>query len=241
MKLSIPMVCPACGDRFGLDVSGGNLPDYSQCPKCGARPYNNWPLRNIVTLLLVERAKQELANGDVTLAILLCAVAVEAETAHLFLKWRGIDSGKILGNQTPEDRKHWQDEWAKMRSIGRRLDELSRFLTRRPFDEFARLKMDILKPALMDYDPATSIKDYFQEQFFDRRNDFVHYGKIDFQEADGRRCLSLASALLELFHAMDMRRAEALEEAHRNAREKAATTAPQSTPTGSTVSSTAKG
>ncbi len=225
MKLSIPIICPACGDTFSLDVSGGNLPNYSHCPKCGARPYNNWPLRNIVTLLLMERAKQELANRDVTLAILLSAVAVEAETAHLFLKWRGIDSGKLLGNQTPEDRKHWQDEWANMRSIGKRLDEVSRFLTCRPFDEFARLKMDLLRPALMEYDPATSIKDFFQ-QFFDRRNDFVHYGKIDFQEADGRQCLSLASALLDLFHAMDMTRAEALEEVHRNTREKAATITP---------------
>lgn len=225
MKLSIPIICPACGDTFSLDVSGGNLPNYSHCPKCGARPYNNWPLRNLVTLLLMERAKQELANRDVTVAILLSAVAVEAETAHLFLKWRGIDSGKLLGNQTPEDRKHWQDEWANMRSIGKRLDEVSRFLTCRPFDEFARLKMDLLRPALMEYDPATSIKDFFQ-QFFDRRNDFVHYGKIDFQEADGRQCLSLASALLDLFHAMDMTRAEALEEVHRNTREKAATITP---------------
>lgn len=218
MKLSIPIVCPACGDRFALDVSGGKLPDYSQCPKCGARPYNNWPLRNIVTVLLMERAKQELADGDVTLAILLSAVAVEAETAHLFLKWRGIDSGKLLGDQTPEDRKHWQDEWANLRSIGKRLDELCRFLTLQPFDEFARLKIDLLKPALANYDPATSFKDFFQEQFFDRRNDFVHYGKIDFQDADGRQCLSLASALLNLFHAMDMQRADALDEAHRTSR-----------------------
>ena len=66
--------------------------------------------------------------------------------------------------------------------------------------------MDILKPALTDYDPATSIKDFFQEQFFDRRNDFVHYGKIDFQEADGKQSLSLGTALLNLLHAMDANR-----------------------------------
>jgi hypothetical protein len=183
------------------------------------------PLRNIVSLLLIERAKQELINGDVTLAILLSAVAVETETAHLFVKWRGIDSGKLLGNQTPEDKKNWQSEWANMRSIGRRLEELSRFLTRKPFDEFARLRLDLLKPALTDYPPATSIKDFFQTELFDRRNDVVHYGKIDFDEADGRKCLSLASALLELFHAMDMKRADALDEARRKYREATATTA----------------
>jgi hypothetical protein len=173
----------------------------------------------------VERAKQELANADVTLTILLSAVAVEAETAHLFLKWRGIDSGKILGNQTPEDRKRWQDEWANMRSIGKRLDELSRFLTHKPFDEFARPKMDLLKPALTGYDPATSVKDFFQEHFFDKRNLIVHYGKIDFQEADGSQCLSFASALLDLLHVMDMSRADALGQAHRKASDKIPTTA----------------
>jgi hypothetical protein len=194
-------------------------------PKVRCSDIQQLPLRNIVSLLLIERAKQELINGDVTLAILLSAVAVETETAHLFVKWRGIDSGKLLGNQTPEDKKNWQSEWANMRSIGRRLEELSRFLTRKPFDEFARLRLDLLKPALTDYPPATSIKDFFQTELFDRRNDVVHYGKIDFDEADGRKCLSLASALLELFHAMDMKGADALDEARRKYREATATTA----------------
>lgn len=103
-----------------------------------------------------------------------------------------------------------------------RLDELSRFLTDKPFDEFARMNMGLLKPALIGYDPASSIKNHFQEQLFERRNDIVHYGKIDFQEPEGKHCVSLASALLDLFHAMDMKRAAALEEAHRKAREDAA-------------------
>lgn len=185
-----------------------------------------WPLGNVVTKLLMERAKQELANGDMTLSILLSAVAVETEMAHLFFKWKGIDSGKVLANQTADDKDQWENEWANMRSIGKRLCELSRFLTNKPFDEFARLNKKLLEPALTGYDPGASIKDFVQEQLFDKRNDIVHYGKIDFQEADSSQCLSLASALLDLLRAMDMRRAEALEEAHRNAREKAATTAP---------------
>lgn len=224
MKLSITIDCPACGHSFRLDVSSGNLPDYSECPKCGTRSYNNWPLRNVVTLLLMERAKQELANGDMTLAILLSAVGTETEIAHLFFKWKGIDSGKFPANQTQEDKRRWQDEWANMRSIGRRLDELSQFLTNRPFDEFARLNMHLLSRALIRYDPATSIKVFFQDEFFDRRNEIVHYGKIDFKETDGEHCVLLASALVDLFHAMDMKRFEALEETHRKAREKASPT-----------------
>src|SRR5258708_39475538 len=194
MKVPIPVTCPACGEKFPLEVTGSNLPTYSRCPKCAAQPYNMWPLGNVVTKLLMERAKQEFANGDITLSILLSAIAVETEMAHLFFKWRAIDSGKLPANQTADDKEQWENEWANIRSIGKRLYELSRFLTSKPFDEFARLKMSILKPALGGYDPATSFKDYFQEQFFDMRNDIAHSGKIDFEKTDGERSFSLSTA-----------------------------------------------
>jgi len=154
----------------------------------------------------MERAKHELQHNDATISTLLSAVAVEAEMAYLFSKWKGIDSGKVPADQTPEDKKAWEDEWANMRSIGKRLDELSRLLTSKPFDEFARPNKDLLKPALAGYNPAASIKDFLQEHFFDERNDIAHYAKIDFQEEDGTRSLSLATALLKLLHAMDVTR-----------------------------------
>ena len=159
-----------------------------------------------MTMLLMERAKQELAHNDFTVSTLLSAVAVEAEMAYLFLKWKAIGSGTLPAEQTTEDRKQWEDEWANMRSIGKRLDELSWLLTSKPFDQFACANKELLKPALTDYNPAASIKDFLQEQFFDKRNDIAHYGKIDFQEADGKQSLSLATALLNLLHAMDMKR-----------------------------------
>jgi hypothetical protein len=150
--------------------------------------------------------KQELVHIDITICTLLSAVAVEAEMAYLFFKRKAIDAKKLPAEQTPEVRKPWENEWANMRSIGKRLDELSRLLTGKPFDEFACLEKELLKPALTGYNPGISIKDFLQEQFFERRNDIVHYGKIDFQEADGKQSLSLATALLNLFHAMDVNR-----------------------------------
>jgi hypothetical protein len=225
MKVPIPIICPACGEKFPLEVTGSNVPKYSKCPKCGVQPYNMWPLGNIVTKLLMERAKQEFANGDMTLCILLSAIAVETEMAHLFFKWRAIDSGKLPASQTADDKEQWENEWANMRSIGKRLEELSRFLTEKPFGEFARLKMKVLGPALVGYDPAASFKDYFQEQFFDVRNDVAHYGKIDFQKPEGERSLSLATALMDLLHAMDLKRIDAMDEAHKKAIENPTTTA----------------
>ena len=205
MKSPITVPC-ACGKQIPLEISGSQLPEYAKCPFCGAMIYLISPVGNIVTMLLMERAKQELAHNDFTVSTLLSAVAVEAEMAYLFLKWKAIGSGTLPAEQTTEDRKQWEDEWANMRSIGKRLDELSWLLTSKPFDQFACANKELLKPALTDYNPAASIKDFLQEQFFDKRNDIAHYGKIDFQEADGKQSLSLATALLNLLHAMDMKR-----------------------------------
>jgi hypothetical protein len=196
----------SCGKQIALEIIGTELPDHASCPDCGAIIHLIAPLGNTATMLLMARARQELVHNDITICTLLSAVAAEAEMAYLFFKWKAIDAKKLPAEQTPEVRKPWEDEWANMRSIGKRLDELSRFLTSKPFDEFARLKISLLGPALTGYNRANSIKDFFQEQFFDQRNDIAHYGEIDFREEDGRRSLSLATALLSLLHAMDVKR-----------------------------------
>ncbi len=172
-----------------------------------------WPLGNVVTKLLMERAKQELANGDMTIAILLSAVAVEAEMAYLFLKWKKVDSF------TFHIAEQWEKDWTEMRSIANRLDKLSTFLTGISFDGFAQRKKVLLQSALDagHYDSATSFRDFFQEQFFERRNKIVHYGEIDFQESDGKLSLTLASSLISLLKAMDQQRIAQMDEKHKKA------------------------
>lgn len=217
MKSHLTIPC-ACGNQIPLEINGSELPEYAYCPACKATIYLVAPLGNFVTGLLMERAKQELAHNDATTCTLLSAVAV-AEMAYLFFKWKSIDCGKLPATETPQDRKQWEEEWANMRSIGKRLDELSRLLTTKPFDEFAHLRKEILKPALTGYDCATSIKDFLQQGLFERRNDIAHYGKIDLLKEEGERSFSIASALLSLLHTMDAKRIGAMDEAHRKARE----------------------
>jgi hypothetical protein len=182
------------------------LPNHAKCPDCGVTIPLIAPLGNIATMLLMARAERELSHNDATVSTLLGAAAVEAEMAYLFFKWKGIDSGKLSNEQTAQDREQWEDEWANMRSIGNRLEKLSLLLTRKPFDEFARLKINILKQGLVGHNPAASIKDFFQVEFFERRNDIVHYGEIDFEKPVGESCLLSANTLLNLLHAMDSTR-----------------------------------
>jgi len=139
--------------------------------------------------------------------------------AYLFLKWKGMDSGRLPSTNTKEDNEEWEGEWESMRSIGKRLDELSRLLTDRPFDEFSVLNKTLFESALTGYDRATSLKKFFQEQLFDRRNAIAHYGKIDFCKQDGEQCLSAASALIGIFHAMDRERIKRMGDDHKKARE----------------------
>ncbi|MGA2424392.1 MAG: hypothetical protein ABSG07_10335 [Terriglobales bacterium] len=217
MKVPLPITCPACGEKFTQEINARNLPKYFRCPKCGVQPYHVWPLGNIVARLLMERAKQEFANSDITVAILLFAIAVECEMSYLFFKWKGIDSGKVLAHRTVSDRQLWEKEWGSMRSIGKRLDKLSRLLTNMCFDQFASQNKQLLVPALSMFDPSTSIRDHFQDQLFERRNRIAHYGEVDFGKLDGEQCFSTALSLISLLHAMDQERIKRMDEDHKRA------------------------
>jgi len=215
MKLPLPVICPACKNQFALDVYGSNLPEYTNCPKCGAQSRNLWPLGNAVTKLLMERAKQELVGGDVTITILLSSMAIEGEMAFLFFKWKGIDEKKLSHAITEADRERWGEAWKEFSSFKAQLDAVSKLLTREAFDKFALQNKGWLLPKLDGYDPAAGIKQHFQNHFYRTRTRVVHYGEVDFQKPDGERCFSLAWALIMLFHAMDRKACELLDDGHR--------------------------
>src|SRR5271165_767679 len=143
--------------------------------------------------------------------------AVEGQMAYLFFKWKKVDSF------TFDIAKQWEKDWTEMRSIAKRMDELSKFLTGISFDSFAQKKKVLLQSALDDghYDPATSFRDFFQKQFFERRNMIVHYGEIDFQESDGKLSHTLASSLISLLDAMDRQRIAEMDIKHKKALEPA--------------------
>jgi hypothetical protein len=75
--------------------------------------------------------------------------------------------------------------------------------------------MGWLNPHLDGFDSATSVKTLFQDQLFEKRNQIVHYGNLDFEENDGNSCGLLASALLGLLQAMDKERIKKMDEDHR--------------------------
>ncbi len=170
-------------------------------------------------MLIMERAKWELNNKDITMAVLLSAMAVEARMSWLFFKWRGIDDGLLPHEQTQAHKEKWEKEWTDMQTVSKRSDELARLLTGKEFDKFAQQNMVWLKPQLAKFDSATSVKDFFQDRLFKKRNQVVHYGSIDFEEGDGLSCVSLASTLLRVLKAMDTERIKKMDEDHKRSSE----------------------
>lgn len=211
-QITIP--CQSCGKPINVQVVGVELPKRADCA-CGSSIYLVEPLGNIVTMLIMERGKWELNNKDITMAILLSAMAIEAQMSWLFFKWRAIDDGLLPHEQTHEHKDKWEKEWTDMRTVSKRSDELSRLLTGDDFDKLAQQNIGWLRPHLDGFDPATSVRDFFQSRLFEKRNQVVHYGKIDFQEVDGRSCGLLARTLLQLLQAMDTKRIQKMDEDHR--------------------------
>jgi hypothetical protein len=221
MKAPITIPCQSCGKPIDLQVVGSELPKRADCPECKAAIHLIAPLGNVATMLIMERAKWELNNKDMTMAILLSAMAVEAQMSWLFFKWRGIDDGLLPHERTQAHNEKWEAEWTEMRTVSKRSDELCRLLTGRDFDKFTQQNMPWLKPNLNGFDPANSVKTFFQDQLFEKRNQIVHYGNIDFEKGDGNSCVSLASTLLRLLQEMDNERIKKMEDDHKKARESA--------------------
>lgn len=212
MKYSFPVVCN-CGERFLVHVTGMPLPKSANCPKCASSIWLVEPLGNVVGMAILGRAETELKCGDWTLAIVLAAMAVECELVYVFMKWNRIDL-MLVRNPTDGDNQVWEEQWSKWRSIAVRLDKVSLLLTGHPFDSFLSTNGDLLNAMYVKY-PAcaafASPKEGFINEFFNKRNRIVHYGEINFQQADGEMCVTLASTLSQILGTMDLKRRQALE------------------------------
>ena len=190
MKTDHTIPC-RCGEQISLTITGSQYPLFVPCQSCGRKIVMYPPSGGVVPTLLMRRASQELANDDFTLAIVLCAMAVEASMARMFFLWKSVDH--LMDPKCTDARPDksveelWEKEWREMRSVKKRLNELSRFLTKMDFEAF-----------------ATSISFALDnhEQVFHRRNRIVHYGELNYSRADGESCVLKASKLLDLIRAM---------------------------------------
>ena len=212
MKFSLPVTCHCCEETFSVNVTGTQYPEDALCPKCHATIWLVQPLGNLVGTAIRWRADSEFQAGDWTIAIVLSAMAVECDMAFLFMKWNRVE---LMVSREPNaaDEEEWETKWRDTRAVGARLEKLSSVLSGRPFDLFLSENHTLLHSLHARY-PASksepSSKEFFIKELFYRRNKIVHFGEVDFQQADAETCLTLATMLSQILRAMDAEYGRAL-------------------------------
>jgi len=94
-------------------------------------------------------------------------------------------------------------------SVAARFDKVCDFLAGETFDSFVG-SSEMLKKTIKKRHPesaaATSMKQFFQDHLFHKRNKIVHHGKIDYTQSEATACVESARTLLEIFGEMDRKR-----------------------------------
>jgi hypothetical protein len=129
----LPVRC-SCGDLTWVETTGSTAYPDSKCPKCGITRYIVGSSR--ISEKLHHRAIYEIRRQDWTMAIILSAMAVEAEIAYLHAKWSFRVS--CAGDKEQENRAEhqWEAKFRKLIPIVKRLDSLTVLLADRDFNDF---------------------------------------------------------------------------------------------------------
>lgn len=196
---------------FQQRASGTSFPKNAECPKCHASIYLIEPLGNLAGMAVLGRAATELKEGDWILAIVLSVMGVECQLGYLFMKWNRID---LTWTRNPRcaDEQLWEDQWRNLRSIKPRLEKVSQQLTCQSFDAFCTQNSTLLANLHAKYPSSQSgsLKDFFVQQFFHRRNRIVHFGEIGYEQTDADLCFTSAITLWSILEAMDKKRQQTL-------------------------------
>jgi hypothetical protein len=193
-----------------LEAAGADRFKDTTCPKCGSGIIISD--NGFVSTRIYNKAWQFFMSGDYTLSTVMGAVAVESELARVYIKWREIETG-LPQEITDADRATLDNELRQQFKIVDRLDMVSTYLTTLKFNEYVDgntdLKAFVLK-AHPDFARTRSLKKYFEEELFWRRNVIAHFGKIDSTKAEGEKSFNATKTLFTIFAAMDAEKLKAI-------------------------------
>ncbi len=191
MKTQTTVRC-RCGNKILAEANGSeSFPDIV-CPACNMLIRITAPLYfSEVGVRVKLRSKAELESGDFTLSIILSAMAVECELAFLFFWWKRMDryrSDPTSGiSATQAENDLWENEYrSNYIGIVKKLNGISKLLTGSDLDSFT----------------GNGMTKHFEECLFWKRNQIVHFGKMDFGKEDAEKCYSIASTLFNIMYKM---------------------------------------
>jgi hypothetical protein len=200
LKVPLQLKCSQCGElaptKIHLDATSLDW----TCTKCGSE--NSGFLDATIGFLLLERSGHEIRiEQDFSMAIVMAAMAFDAELSRLFGKWKEIDALGIF------DREECEKELREFNTIDRKIKAVSTLLVSKGIDEFVSTCSQLHEPISKNPNLRVgSLAKDFQEHLFWPRNKVLHWGDVKHSREDAIRCYSLAKMGLLILREMDEER-----------------------------------
>lgn len=213
MKIALRLPCRECASREPVLVALDAVWYEWTCPECGTANSILSSVDWTKGKRILERATQYREQGDYATSIVFSAIALEAELARLFFKWRRIDHLREMAAHTrpsgPElTEEELEVEYRQLgRTIAEKIERVCRLLDERGIDEVAR-QSDLAKLIEDDYPSLNlgSLAGDLQRAIFERRNRVVHTGYTGHGVSDARTAQNCADVAITLLKQMDARR-----------------------------------
>jgi hypothetical protein len=207
----MPIRCQ-CGKALLLETGITNLFPNTDCPACNVAIWSSED--GLVRTRTLDKAWKQLQSGDFIFAIVFSALAVECELARAFMRWKNIDSGLFGNRPSASEEHHWL---GSLRNCGilQRLDRVCRFLTEQSFDAFLG-RQSALTQSLHGRHPESistrSLRTFFNEHLFHKRDQIVYSGKKDFGNEEAKDSFESALTLFQIISEMEFNRSRRLQE-----------------------------
>lgn len=139
------------------------------------------------------------------MAIVMAAMAFDSELSRLFGKWKQIDAMKA---DKVFDREECEKELRGLKTINRKIDEVSRPLVGKGIDDFVSSSPDLNETISTRFQSVRigSLPEDFQKQLFWPRNKVLHWGDRKNSYEDAARCYNIANLGLGILRKMDEER-----------------------------------
>lgn len=168
MKFPMVVTCPSCKKRLVVEAEGSKPYPNPRC-ECGATIYLlQSDMR--VSRRVFCRAEVELSDEDLSLAIILSAMAVECELAFLCSKWKQLEA-RLLPNEVTEVHTNlWEQEFRKLKGVSGKLDATTLLMTGETFDAFLMRRADLASRLKQNHPNIGngSASKFFVEELFAR-------------------------------------------------------------------------
>ena len=203
MKIPLKVPCWSCHEPVTVTLT---LPDREISFTCTRGHDNSGPVESEVGSLVLTRAEHEFKeNSDLTLAVVLSAMAFDTEISRLHHKWRTIAAYEVAHDISDEEldvllRKH--------SSVRDKMDHVAGLMHAPGLDDFVGGEPDLRQIVTEGYPSlkGSPLSAGFQQALFWPRNRVVHMGHMVRERQQAVRALNLSRLGIYIFDRMDQRR-----------------------------------